>query len=84
MKMRHSFAAMNNGKPTPFALLGHPVGHSLSPAMHNAAFKALGLRAIYTLLDVEPGDIPRTPAELRAHCRTHSLKGEFVAILLPA
>ena len=24
-------------------LLGHPVEHSLSPAMHNAAFRALGL-----------------------------------------
>ncbi len=25
------------------ALLGSPVGHSISPAMHNAAFEALGL-----------------------------------------
>jgi shikimate dehydrogenase len=64
--MRHSFAAMKTGNPTPFALLGHPVGHSLSPAMHNAAFKALGLRAIYSLLDVAPGDIPRMLEELRA------------------
>lgn len=56
---------MKIGKPTPFALLGHPVGHSLSPAMHNAAFKALGLRAHYTLLDVEPGGIPRALGELR-------------------
>jgi shikimate dehydrogenase len=64
--MRHSFSAMKKGNPTPFALLGHPVGHSLSPAMHNAAFRALGLHATYSLLDVEPGDIPRTLANLRA------------------
>ena len=56
---------MKKGPPVPFALLGHPVGHSLSPFMHNAAFKALGMNAQYTLLDVAPGDIPRTLAELR-------------------
>lgn len=57
---------MKNGKSTLFALLGHPVGHSLSPAMHNAAFKSLGLNANYTLRDVEPGGIPRALEELRA------------------
>lgn len=34
-----------------FALLGHPVGHSLSPAMHNAAFRVLGIDAAYLALD---------------------------------
>jgi len=58
---------MTTGKPQSFFLLGHPVGHSLSPAMHNAAFKALGLNAIYGLLDVAPGEVARTLAELRAH-----------------
>lgn len=36
------------------ALLGHPVGHSLSPRMQNAAFHALGLNWAYVALDVEP------------------------------
>jgi len=35
-------------------LFGHPVAHSLSPAMHNAAFNALGLPHRYSALDVEP------------------------------
>lgn len=56
---------MKTARPAPFALLGHPVGHSLSPFMHTAAFKALGMNAQYTLLDVAPGGIPRTLAELR-------------------
>ena len=34
-------------------LLGHPVAHSLSPAMHNAAFSALGLPHNYETRDVE-------------------------------
>src|SRR6185503_10852437 len=36
------------------ALLGHPVGHSRSPAMHNAAFRELGLDWHYEAVDVEP------------------------------
>ena len=35
-----------------FALLGHPVSHSVSPAMCNAAFNALGLPHIYAAIDV--------------------------------
>jgi shikimate dehydrogenase len=36
------------------ALLGHPVEHSLSPRMQNAAFAARGLDWIYVALDVPP------------------------------
>lgn len=37
-----------------YGIVGHPVKHSLSPAMQNAAFMALGLDAEYRLHDVEP------------------------------
>ena len=33
-----------------FAVLGDPVGHSLSPRLHNAAFEAEGLDAVYVAL----------------------------------
>ncbi len=36
------------------ALLGHPVAHSLSPRMHNAAFAARALDWAYVALDVTP------------------------------
>ncbi|NIR42929.1 MAG: shikimate dehydrogenase [Gemmatimonadetes bacterium] len=42
--------------PTLYALLGDPVLHSLSPAIHNAAFRALDIDANYTAL--------KTPADL--------------------
>jgi len=39
---------------TPYAVLGHPVKHSLSPLMHNIAFERLGLDGVYLALDVLP------------------------------
>jgi shikimate dehydrogenase len=35
-----------------FAVFGDPISHSLSPLMHNAAFKALGIKACYHALRV--------------------------------
>lgn len=40
-----------------FAVIGHPVAHSLSPKMHTANFAALGLDATYGKFDVEPEDV---------------------------
>ena len=37
-----------------FAVLGHPIGHTFSPAMHNAAMAALKLDALYCAFDVAP------------------------------
>jgi shikimate dehydrogenase len=39
-------------------ILGDPVSHSLSPAMQNAAFRALGLPAVYVPLRCSVEDIP--------------------------
>jgi shikimate dehydrogenase len=38
-----------------FGLIGHPLGHSLSPALHQAALTAAGLDGDYTLFPVPPG-----------------------------
>lgn len=39
-----------------YAVAGAPLGHSASPAMHNAAFAALGLDAVYVPLETDDAD----------------------------
>lgn len=43
-----------NGKTQLIGLIGWPVSHSFSPAMHNAALAALGLNWVYVPLPVPP------------------------------
>ncbi len=43
-----------SGHTKPFAVLGHPIGHTLSPVMHNASMRELGFDGIYLALDVHP------------------------------
>ena len=49
---------MIGAKTKLLALIGDPVGHSLSPAMHNAAFAADGLDFVYVALNVTSDDLP--------------------------
>jgi shikimate dehydrogenase len=44
---------MINGKTKLYGIIGNPVGHSLSPAMHNAAFAALGENRVYLPFPVQ-------------------------------
>jgi shikimate dehydrogenase len=45
-------------------LLGHPVAHSLSPRMQNAAFAALGLDWEYVVRDVLPAELEAAVREV--------------------
>lgn len=46
-------------------IIGWPVAHSVSPAMHNAAFKALGMHWQYELLPTPPDVLERRMTELQ-------------------
>ncbi len=63
---------INRGK---LVLIGHPVAHSLSPVMHNAALEDAGLSVRYEVLDIEPAQLDDTLAALRAE----NVAGNFTA-----
>ena len=51
--------------PGRLVLLGHPLGHSLSPRMHNAALRRAAIPLAYEALDVPRRVLDDTVAELR-------------------
>jgi shikimate dehydrogenase len=55
-----------SGRTRLVGLLGWPVEHSLSPAMHNAAFSALGMDWAYVPLPVYPDHVGEAVRGLRA------------------
>jgi len=55
-----------NARTKVTGLIGYPVEHSLSPAMHNAAFEHLGLNFCYIAMPVRPGELPDAVKGIRA------------------
>ena len=48
-----------------FTLIGHPLGHSMSPWIHERLFRLAGQEADYTLTDIPAGALPDRIASLR-------------------
>lgn len=54
------------GKTVVTGIFGFPVRHTLSPAMQNAAFAALGLDFVYVPFEVEPAALGRAASAVKA------------------
>ena len=73
-------------------LLGSPVSHSISPAMHNAAFRELGLDYAYLAFDVNKDTLKTAVEGLKAlgvrgfnlTMPVKNLMAEYVDVLTPA
>lgn len=59
-------APLPSGSTHLFAIVGDPVGHSLSPAMQTAAFRTLGVDAAYVPIRVPADALPQAVAALRS------------------
>ncbi len=56
---------MTKAKPRRVGLIGHPVSHSRSPIMQQAAFDATGIAARYELWDTSANDLRKRVESLR-------------------
>jgi len=54
------------GKTKLCGLIGDPVEHTMSPAMHNAAFARMGLDFVYVPFRVKPEDLTQAVAGMKA------------------
>jgi shikimate dehydrogenase len=64
-------------RPLTFVLLGHPVAHSVSPAIHGAAYRALGAPHRYEVRDCPTPDHVHAQVEL---IRSRALAGANVTV----
>lgn len=55
-----------NGSTRILGIIGHPVRHSLSPAMQNAALKACGLDYVYVPFEVAPDGLENAVLGMKA------------------
>jgi shikimate dehydrogenase len=55
-----------DGKTRVVAVIGDPIEHTLSPAMHNAGFEALGLNWVYVAAHVDADDVGGAVGSVRA------------------
>ena len=60
-------------------LIGYPLGHSLSPKIHNAALKACGLKGDYSLFPIAPDD-KQGVKDLLGRVRSGEIRGLNVTI----
>ena len=55
---------------TALGIIGHPIGHSISPRFQQAALDSLGINAEYRAYDVEPDDVGAFVDSLRSDAVT--------------
>ncbi len=69
---------ITDNRENKFALIGYPLGHSLSKIIHEAAFKSLGIEAVYEILETPPDDL----VDRIKFLKTNGFKGFNVTIPL--
>jgi 3-dehydroquinate dehydratase/shikimate dehydrogenase len=69
-RMIRDYRALEAKRGVPFfGVIGHPIGHSMSPPMHNASLNAVGAEGVYVSFDVESDVVSFVRAAFALGCR---------------
>ena len=49
-----------------YAIIGHPIGHTMSPFIHQSLFRLSGTKGEYRILDIPPQDFGHFIPQLKA------------------
>ena len=55
---------MSNCSKKHYAVIGHPIGHTMSPFIHEQLFRLTGEDADYSVFDIAPEELPEKEKEL--------------------
>jgi shikimate dehydrogenase len=73
---------MIDGQTQIYGIIGNPVRHSLSPVIHNGAFRRMGINAVYLAFEVK--DLPKALEGIRGlGIRGLSVTMPFKEVILP-
>ncbi|MBO6088178.1 shikimate dehydrogenase [bacterium] len=70
--------SVKDNRENKFALIGYPLGHSLSKVIHEAGFKSMGISAVYDILETPP----ETLVDRIKYLKNNGYKGFNVTIPL--
>ncbi|RLB89122.1 MAG: shikimate dehydrogenase [Deltaproteobacteria bacterium] len=73
-----------SGRTSIYGILGNPIAHSMSPVMHNAAFRLLGLDAVYLpfeVKDLSGALVGMKALKIKGASVTHPFKRQVIALL---
>ncbi len=79
---------MSHGKVAPIsiaAIIGNPLGHSLSPVIHNAAFSAVSMPWVYVPIEIEESQVvPLVKAFRESNVRGMNVTMPFKSVVIDA
>ena len=50
-----------------YGVIGHPIGHTMSPFIHEQLFRLTGEDADYSVFDIPPEELPEKEKEILSH-----------------
>ena len=67
-----------------YAVIGHPIGHTMSPFIHSRLFDLAGISAVYDVFDIPPQELLRQEAAMLRELDGYNLTIPHKTVIIPA